>query len=203
MFKKDPDAHERASSKGIFLSNRVLSWFFSFMLLAIFFVFITGYFWGQKKAAERFVDKTGQEVFSDNVYYSLASLYESRESDDENAGDSVEGDDAADEVDGTKETAVELPTDPIKDEPRVLYTAQLIGFGTRKKAQECIDRLKRRGLSVVLRERKGTTARGRSMVWYQVVTEQFDNRDQLMKLVDAVKRSENIKSVHIIEQKVA
>jgi len=79
------------------------------------------------------------------------------------------------------------------------YYAELIGFGTHRAANKFVEKLKKRNFSVVLKKRKSKTSKGKTIVWYQVVTEKFDNKNDLIAFVDILKDKEKLKGVRIIQ----
>lgn len=83
-----------------------------------------------------------------------------------------------------------------EDSPR--YVALLIGFGTYKAAAHCASRLMRKGFPVHVENRSSTTARGKRITWYQVVTQSYERRDDLEELVDRISEEEKIKDARII-----
>ncbi len=64
------------SKYGFTLSARSMSWLVSGALLLSFFIFITGYFLGKKKATEEMVQTFVHESLSDHIYASMCSMYE-------------------------------------------------------------------------------------------------------------------------------
>jgi septal ring-binding cell division protein DamX len=82
--------------------------------------------------------------------------------------------------------------------PNAEYFAQLAGFGTARAAQQFAQRLLRKEIQVVVKKRQSRSARGKFVSWYQVVTEKFDDRDQLEALVQRLEKEEKLKGVHIV-----
>ncbi len=78
------------------------------------------------------------------------------------------------------------------------YLAELIGFGSLSSAQAFVDRLEKKGIKVSIKKRDSKSARGKLVSWYQVVTQPYDSHENLMRVVDVVKRDERLKGVHII-----
>lgn len=201
---------EKKSKNGLFFSNRQVSWMLSFFILTSFFVFIAGYFLGKKKGIEKFYNKVNQDSFADSIYYSVCSIYdkdeafikqESTEQESENL-DVSENNIVVDAVNNQKngefrslkkENKVKKPKDNKN------YYAELIGFGTTRAANKFADRLKKRGFSVIVKRRKSQTAKGRTIVWYQVITEKFDTKNDLIAFVDIIKDKEKLKGVRIVQ----
>jgi len=79
------------------------------------------------------------------------------------------------------------------------YYAELIGFGTARAAQRFCEKLKKQGFAVVLKKRRSRSARGKTITWYQVVTEEFDNKSDLIAFVDIIKDKERLKGIRIVQ----
>jgi len=207
--------------KGIFLTNRHVSWALSFFIISSFFVFISGYFLGKKKAVEKFYNKIDQDSLADHIYYSVCSIYDADKSskqestedpsnDLELAKDSLaEGDSAKKTVDAqnvaieeknnkTQPPQKEVVIDDCKASNDNFY-AELIGFGTLRAANKFSEKLKKQGFSVVVKKRISRTARKKRITWYQVITEKFDNKSDLMAFVDIIKDKERLKGVRIVQ----
>jgi len=213
-----PDSEKKS---GIFLSARQVSWVVSFLFFTCFFIFISGYFLGKKKAVEKFYSKIKQDSFSDHIYYSMCSMYDK---DDELQAE--EGSVS------TQPDLVALPEEKKKsqEEPEALllqaaaaiekeiqkecrvaeerieavqknndwFYAELIGFGTNRAAEKFANKLKKDNIGVSVKRRRSKTAKGRVITWYQVVTEKFSNRNDLIALVDNISAQERLKDVRIV-----
>lgn len=206
--------------QGVFFNNRHMSWALSVLLLLNFFVFMSGYFLGKKKIIEQLNYKIDQESLTDHVYSSMYALYDSKvppaSSDSDNAepGDdeNPENDSAAVEEPALEFTAAEVvsPVKPVelattgatqavtpKANERE-YFAQLVGFSSERTAQQFVQKLAQRDITAHIKQRSSKTAKGRTVYWYQVITETFTKKDDLVKLVDNIKRRENLHDVRII-----
>jgi hypothetical protein len=71
------------------------------------------------------------------------------------------------------------------------YYASLGFFYEEEIAQQCITRLHRQGIETELQKCVSTSARGREAFWYQIVTKNFTNREELVKLVDHIRCHEH------------
>jgi len=220
--KKGRSAVESDSDKksGIFLTARQTSLAVSSLLLTCFFVFISGYFLGKKKAVEKFYSKVKQDSFADHIYYSMCSMYDKADELQEEApvstqsnvvalpeqdikpqeqpGDLVAQAAAAIEQEIQKETAVTEQKIQAAQKSNEKYYAELIGFGTNRAAEKFANKLKKDNISVTVKRRRSKTAKGRVITWYQVVTEKFSNRNDLIALVDDISAQERLKDVRIV-----
>jgi len=219
---------EKKRGVGIFFSNRQISWMLSSFVLFSFFIFIAGYFLGKKKATQKFYQKVNQESFADRIYYSVCSMNEQddssarQESTEEDTVDVAkgkivtgQGDVAANQeknkprveesasvtqsaaqaqVQQAKTVAVAIS---VKD--RKKYYAELIGFGTLGAARRFSNRMNKQDLSVTVKRRKSKTSKGKTITWYQVITEKFDNKNDLIAFVDIIKDKERLKGIRIVQ----
>ena len=205
--------------KGIFLTHRHVSWLLSLFIMSSFLVFVTGYFLGKKKAVEKFYNKVDQDSLADHIYYSVCSIYENDAADieqksTEDVADSgaiattqqtaVTTQELTEETDTSVATAIEVPA---QESPKQLsgqekkenFYAELIGFGTLRAANRFCDKLKKQGFAVVLKKRRSRSAKGKTIYWYQVITEKFDNKSDLIAFVDIIKGKEKLKGIRIVQ----
>jgi len=220
----------RKGKVGMFLTSRQISWVLSLFVLMAFFIFIAGYFLGEKKAAEKFYQKVGQESLADHIYYSVCSMHENK--DVSTQGDSTEDDGVSDELaeesdfaNGSSKNSIKrdsaedqedaegdiiATTEPgcnndysieknkVEQENKKYY-AELVGFGSHINANRFANKLNHQDLSVKVKTRRSKTAKGRTITWYQVVTNKFDNKNDLIAFVDIIKEKERLKDVRIIQ----
>lgn len=196
-----------SSTEGFFITKRQASIFSASIIFLMLGVFISGYFWGQKKAVVEFTDKLNEDSFTDKVNYSFYSMYGNQKQDDFDT--QVESKD--EELKLEEAPVVEVETqnlnnivqENIKEEPvlqanKKQYYAELIGFGSSKSAQQFVNKLQKMGYNTFIKTRTSKTAKGKEIKWYQVLTEKFDDREKLNDMVNEIKRSENIKEVRIV-----
>jgi len=226
------DNMERKNKCGLFLSARQISWLLSSFIILSFFVFLSGYFLGKKKAADKFYNKVSQDSFSDQIYYSVCSMYENdeacvgQESTEDNADylhvckneengrevqtalntdSAVVSNDLRDEasvrsnLDLSDSKGADQVVRPLLKEDCQKYYAELIGFGTLRCANKFASKLKSQGFSVIVKRRRSKTSKGKRIVWYQVVSEKFDNKNDLIAFVDIIKEKERLKGIRIVE----
>ena len=195
----------------------------SSVIVVCFFVFIAGYFLGKKKAVEKFYHKIKQDSFADHIYYSMCSMYDKQgEQLGQGGGTEMRSTNVelADVDATTKKKAATVSEKPeiavvqhskkaagvadddvlpeIEVEERCQYYAELIGFGTERAARRFADKLLKNNVTVSVKRRRSKSARGRVITWYQVVTGRFDDKDDLIALVDDVSARERLKDVRIV-----
>jgi len=203
--------------QGLFLNNRHMSWIISIALLLNFFLFMTGYFLGKKQAVDHLNYKIDQESLTDHVYSSMYALYDSKvqtaSSDNAEPGEEIEVAEAdATSEESSLEQAVDITAevktvdDNTKNSPKIIsvqqdgreYSAQLVGFSSERTAQQFVQKLAQRDITAHIKQRPSKTAKGRTVYWYQVITESFTNKEELLKLVEKIKRREKLHDVRII-----
>jgi len=184
------------------VTNRQIGWVIAVVMMISLGSFSVGYFLGEKKAADRFVHRVEQDVFADKIYSSMCSLYDG-ESESESPAENgpVEQAEQANEEGAALANQEEEQENSSAIEKMVsnnAFYAQLVGFGTSKKAKLFVDRLANKGIVVHMRERKSKTARGKNICWYQVVTDPYTDKNALVSLVEKVKQAERLHDVRIV-----
>lgn len=214
----------REDETGLFIPNRQVSWLLSFVLLFGFLTFISGYFWGQRKAIERFVNKVEEESFADRISYSLYTMND-RDASEFEAPDAENGTNEIEK--NTEELTEQVPVVVVqaeenklsviqntekepskaamqedKKEERNIFVAPLAGFGTLHAASSFARRVRKFEPKVKVKTRISTTPKGKKITWYQAVTGEFKDREELERILGQVKTAEHIKDIKIIERKV-
>jgi hypothetical protein len=214
------DTSHAHNHDGLFLNNRQLSMVIAAFLLLCFCLFIAGYFWGQKSVLERFSNKAEQDSLADKISSSMYTLYdskadssldvaESNDDTDESGDGTDQSDEQADDV-STQETEPDAvlqqseTKESVAHEARAQseqkvkkYYAELIGFGSLHAAEQFVDRLAKKNISVHIKERMSKTAKGKNISWFQIVTNAAP-ADELEELVQRLKKDERLKGVRIV-----
>ncbi len=84
------------------------------------------------------------------------------------------------------------------DKKESLHSAELTGFGTYKKACNFIEELDKKGFSLILNEHKSCTPQGSDIVWYQVVTDLYEDKNELVTLVNQVRQHKRLNDVRFV-----
>jgi hypothetical protein len=205
FFEKEPSKNGKAEHF-LALTARQISLLSSGILLSCFFIFISGYFLGKKNASEQFLYKIEQESLADQIYSSMCILsdkdeIESNEDGDANESDGEETENEQDSTTIQADNSQVAENQEIKLTPQVkgpLYFAQLAGFGSQETANKFALKLKAQGYPVTVVERSSKTAKGKTVFWYQVVTEKFEKKDDLITLVNTIKKSERLNGVQMV-----
>ncbi len=183
------------SNNMLVVDKKTVSRVIAFLLLAWFFTFVIGYFWGKRHAVSTFAQKIEQESFADKIYYNTSLLY------DQKTPQSTREEATKIENEQLKEEheQISLQSATKSSEAAKLYQAQIFG-GTQKAAQACCQRLQKNGIPVSVVKRLSKTPKNKTITWYQVVTEPFTNRQELELVLESVKFQEKIRDdIHIIE----
>ena len=187
----------------LILSKRQISNISATLIFIFMLVFILGYFCGKKNAAEQILDKATNESFEDKVNYSLFSMYSNSNSEEdvvleEAANEPVEPAKAVTEevtMSGPEKNIVGQVT---KERNSPSYYAALIGFSTKKAADSFLAKVSNKGYPIKIKTMKSVTPKGKSVVWYQVITEQFSDKESLDKLVKQIEKNEHLSGSKII-----
>jgi hypothetical protein len=84
--------------------------------------------------------------------------------------------------------------------PGPRYCAHLIGFSTHKAAQHFVEKVNNKtAIALFIKERQSKGKRGRIVHWYQVTTDVYTQKEELERVVTAIKQAEKIKNIRIVE----
>ncbi|MBA3953964.1 SPOR domain-containing protein [Candidatus Dependentiae bacterium] len=162
---------------GLQLTQQQVSSLIASLLMLSFFIFIGGYYWGKKQAAEVLSSTVQNEFLADKVYTTLqiARLEEKPEEPD-----------SPSEVEAVKT-------------PACKYYAQLGKFSSQRVAQAYIKKLENVGCPATLIEQKSATVQGKnSRLWYQVVTPLYTKQEELKELLNQIREVAHPKDISII-----
>lgn len=206
--KKSHDGGEQ----GLFITNRHATWAVSLAIIWSFFIFISGYFLGQRVVLEQFATQLEQDSLSDKIYSSLCTLYEvdnEAEVNDNDTDASGEGEETSSENEqgesGDSVQVLEPCVQQVAAESKPSesktkhYYAPLAGFGSAEHAYAFADRCTKKNIKVVVKKKPSTSSKGRTHYWYQVVTQPYDDKQTLVAAIDTIKRAEHIRDIRIHE----
>lgn len=78
------------------------------------------------------------------------------------------------------------------------WSAVLVGFATKQHALSFVQRLQNRGIVVQIKTRISKSATGKTKkMWFQVVTNQYNSKEELDEAIAQIKKTERIKSSDI------
>lgn len=169
-YELDTDFVNRHYNTVLYLTNRQVSWLTASIVILAFFIFIAGYVLGQRKALEEY-SSAGKGIFSSSY---------------------AQGN-------GNKNLLDEELSASLNHEGKSKqYYAQLIGFGTLRAADKFAERLQQKNFPVKVVEKHSKTAQGKKIIWYQVVTENFDKRDDLIVFTQKIEKEERLNDIRIV-----
>ncbi len=166
------------------LNMRQLSLAVAGLLAFSFFIFIGGYFLGQKRAAEDFAYRADQDSLADQIYSSMCVLYDPKDESENDEAEEAESSEPESPVESSDSSEVksegmqEIASEPVVEQKQ--FKAVLSGFPATHlaDAKQFVARLKSRGFCAELVERT-SIAKGKTKQWYQVIVKA--GRDYLEK----------------------
>jgi len=211
---KNNCCNESGDKKGLFIAQRELSWVVAALISTALFVFLAGYFWGQRRAVSTLLEKIEKESFADKVTYSLYTMngkYQPDDQDEEDDDQDSDDETPSETVTQTQQAPVDV-VNPIGDitdvsqtidahEPIVTYMAPLVGFGSLSSANQFMQKVKKSGIDVSVKKRVSKTPKGKTVAWYQVVTGEYADKNEIEHVVMRLSEKENLKNVKIVEIK--
>ncbi len=206
-----------SDQNGINITKKQASITAALLVFLSILIFIAGYFWGKQSMLEEFTQKTSQESFNDQLDYLLTMqsftakhgpLPEPTEEQEKIDAQNTMPD-ALEETDKEKEEVVkpiektsqpknkkEIKIEEVKTQtvPQGKHFAALAGFGKKSTADAMIQRLKKYKIDLELKTKvsKSASAKG-TRTWYQVVTKNYPDKEEVQRLVDRIVALEHIK----------
>jgi hypothetical protein len=184
----------------IALSRRLIPGLFAACLFLVFISFMIGYFLGVKHTTDEFATQIRQETIADQLLVSSVTAGASAPEPEQGSTVIV----AENEQPAAAVVMSDVPavaSAPVASEPATVmrYGAELIGFGTKSAAQEFMNRVATYNpIPLALKERHSRTPRGRIITWYQVVTERYENKQELQKMLDTLIKKERLHDIKIV-----
>ncbi len=199
-------------------------WFLATLCVVAGGMFIIGYLVGQRNALDSFLYAVEEQSFADKITCSFYSM-NGQELPDDGDGDEQQESTVGDtEIqknvsDNSSEnglgSSLQVSLDEQTDKGGTVYGdndqdefhektgyyAPLIGFGTLRAADHCAQKLKKMGIDAHLEERVSQGRRGKKIIWYQIVTENYTDKEMLKAVVERVKQELNIKEINILERR--
>jgi len=174
--------------------------------------FIAGYYWARHSLAEELMQLCCQEELSDLV---AAACYANNGEEliqQEQEPDLLQQEHQEQHVDSTEvategamvdteievETAEENAEQIVTESATRRYQAILIGFGDIRNAEKYANKVAPLGIKTRIVQRVGKNKKGRTVTWYQVVTESM-SYESLSAVVDRLKKTDRLEGVMIIE----
>jgi hypothetical protein len=180
------------------------AWVLAAVIMTEACIFTVGYYWGKRSGAQQLCATISRDAFADQIYNSLCMATAGLEADkSDEESDEAENSDAdstaSDDSDNSESVAQNDNQAENALEVTPQFFAQLAGFTSFKKAEAFVCRLQKRQIPVLIKERISKTSRGRSLTWYQVVTEPYEDQDALNSVVAILKKEEKLHDVRIVQ----
>ena len=181
------------------LASHHLSWILVAIIVTNVGIFTVGYYWGKRTGAQQLCSTISRDAFADQIYNSLCMAtagIEEDEKSEEASDNSAEETENSESVAQSDSEGADINAESTLDVKPQFY-ARLAGFTSFKRAEAFMCRLQKRQIPVLIKERVSKTSKGRSMTWYQVVTEPYEDQDALNSVVDILKKEEKLHDVRI------
>ncbi len=167
------------SSDKLIFERQKVSIILAGILLMILGAFLTGFFWGYRRAANDVQIEIVKTSFADQISY--AGLPQTTDDQEQNTIKPVEN----------------VIVDEVLTAESKKYYAELIGFGRLKPAQLFADKMEQKGYNVLIKKRTSKTGKGKLVSWYQAVTDEYSDKQALEQLLEAIKQTERLQDIKI------
>lgn len=166
--KKSSPAHNEFT---LMLNMRQISLAVAGLLALSFFIFISGYFLGKKKAIQEFSYHVDQESLADQIYSSMCVLYDAKDDneEDEDTQDENETIETTKGSEQKEETSSETSEKVASNQKNYKFTLAGFSAAQHDEATKMVTRLTKKGFSAQVNEIPSKTAKGKIITWYQVV----------------------------------
>ena len=216
-------------TNGFYITKRQASAGSSVIIFLATLLFAIGYLLGQRKAIQEFTSKVVNDSFADQVNYSMYSLYGDNSNieqeveqpdnfhnsiDLKNTTESILKNDAVtsqanlpttvEPSEGAKSKVEnDIKTDNSSSEIKsdVKHFAILIGFGSKKFAEQFVNKVEKIGYTVYIMPRKSKTSKGKEVNWYQIITDSFDDKSKLIDVTNKIKASQRLNDIQYMTVK--
>lgn len=167
------------------------------------FIFIAGYFWGKKSFTEDIMNDVMQESLADQVYSSLYyadTPSPSVEQQDIEEEQEIQADDLMDELALPEEKNNDSNSSVTVSEPLCnKYVVELISFSSHKAAQAFVEKTARHyNWIFIIKERKSITKKGKTILWYQVISEPFALIEEAQKFAKEASQKLHISGYQVV-----
>ena len=207
--------------KKIVVDQQQISAVVASFLMGAFFVFLVGFAVGKRSVSEMNSFELTSGVFADtlyNAFYVLQGSAPAEESKKRKIGSQFEdaeqsGASCPEEIQGAhaqepvkKANTVDTENDTREtgemsgngEAKESIYYASFAGCSTLHEAQVCAQRLEQNGVRVTPRACVSKTTNGVEHTWYQLISEQTKDKNELNVIVDRVKRLSALKDSTVV-----
>lgn len=197
--KLDDQNKKKETYEGLFIPTHQLSGSIVGALVVATILFVGGYVIGKKQAVDQLMVQVEHDVFADQIYSSLCSLYDADAFGEQVASAiSEKQEKKGDDVPETSLDAVAQDSVLSSTTSATSYVGQLLSYHGRQQAEEFVRKCARKKVPLEVKTRKSVTASGKTRKWYQVVTKPYTDRHALEQVMEQIAYEENIKGAQII-----
>lgn len=180
------------------------------LLLISFVSFVLGYYVGKNRDVLNITKEVIKDSFADQI---AVSLYSAQKESLDNSS-SVINNEADNDImamaknnlgnENTQDTVCveQLAKEHVPND-LIYHYAQLIGFGTERAANQCAKRWQMQGFPVTIQKRTSQSAKGKQSFWYQIITQDYSDKNELENLVKKIKKQEKLSDIRIISRNTA
>lgn len=189
----------------LIISRKAASVVLAICILMNAFFFIGGFFWGYRHASNDVQIGLNKVSFADQINYTASQKFDNNIT----TADQInpEAENIIVEVKEKEQEAVSSELKENKEDSKAKdssdekldqqYYAELVGFGHLKTAQTFVDKMQKKGYPVIIKKRVGKNGKDKTVNWYQAITENFEDRTKLVKLVEIIKKTEHLRDIKI------
>jgi hypothetical protein len=160
----------------------------AFCVICVICIFAAGFFWGKQKAMDMLAQDLQQDAFADQVEHSMILLYDKQ---------------ISSPVQANQSDSAEASVQPAGGAAPLLekYAMHINKFAGLKAAQECVAQLQKKGIRSTIIKRESKQRDTKKIVpWYQVVTQTYDNKQELDSNFAIIKAMKPQLMVHVIKK---
>lgn len=183
----------------LLIPKRSLSACIALFCITLMGVFSAGYFLGKHTALRELADQLHHQAFSDQISQALQTFFTkipAQPAAQVEIPTQQDGEPAT--YSAVKQLTDSRPSEAVEEqvatEPGLYHRALLFG-GKQADVEKLVDRLQKKGFPVSVRRIVSKNEKGKTIRWYQVVTEPLANRTELLHIVDQIKHHERLANV--------
>jgi len=183
----------------LLIPKRSLSACIALLCITFLGLFSAGYFLGKHTAIKELSEQLHNQAFSDQVSQALQTFFNKVPVQQPLANAEPTAGDPELRVPVATESLTQAVTE--SESPGEYHRALLFG-GKEADVQGLVNRLQRKGFPVVMRRLVSKNDKGKTIHWYQAVTEPLANRTELLHIVDQIKHHERLSNVQYDSVKI-
>lgn len=184
----------RCNDACLIIERKQLSRIVAGTLLLAVFIFLAGYFWGKHYAFEDIAHRLDQDSFADHVYYSMTTPQDAEQQSEQQTEEQPRT-----MQENRAEETVQKPA-PVEVQPADGKQYQLLLFGgTSAAANALAKRLADKSITVLVKKRTSKGKQGKTVTWYQVVSEMMPTKEAAYTLKEQIQKLEKLTTIELSE----